>query len=220
MNEYAEEDYLQLSGIQHFVFCPRQWALIHIEEQWQENFLTATGRVLHNRVHDDSKFERRGNTITFYALKVSSARLGISGECDAVEFCENKKGVRLHNYDGLYLPYPVEYKRGKPKIDDCDKLQLCAQSVCLEEMLSCEIQSGALFYGEPRRREIVEFTEELRNKLKDITETMHALFRRQYTPKGVVGKFCNNCSLKDECIAKLLQKTGRSVQKYLENGLI
>lgn len=145
MPEYKEEDYLCLSGIQHYAFCVRQWALIHIENLWEENYLTASGRVLHNKAHSENKFEKRGNIIIVRGLKISSASLGISGECDVVEFHYNKNGVKLKNYEELYLPYPVEYKRGKPKIDNCDRLQLCAQAMCLEEMLSCSIEEGALF---------------------------------------------------------------------------
>jgi CRISPR-associated exonuclease Cas4 len=218
--EYQEDDYLLLSGIQHFAFCPRQWALIHIEERWNENFFTASGRVLHNKAHDDTKFEKRPGVLTVRGLRISSARLGISGECDVVEFRANKDGIPLKNYKGLYIPYPVEYKRGKPKVDDCDRLQLCAQAVCLEEMLGRVVNEGAVFYGEPRRREVVEFTEELRGKLEEIIETMRSLYKRQYTPKGTTGKYCDSCSMKDECIPKLSKKGGQSVQKYLEDALL
>jgi CRISPR-associated exonuclease Cas4 len=220
MRIYKEEEYLLLSGIQHFAFCQRQWALIHIEQQWTENYLTASGRILHKKAHDDAKFEKRGGCLTVRALKIFSARLGISGECDVVEFHENPHGSPIKYYDGLFLPYPVEYKRGKPKIDDCDKLQLCAQAICLEEMLGCEINSGALFYGEPRRRETVIFTEEIRNKLVETTEIMHMLFERQYTPKAQKGKQCNNCSLKDECLPKIAKKSEQAINKYFEDGLL
>jgi CRISPR-associated exonuclease Cas4 len=216
---YGEEDYLLLSGIQHFAFCPRQWALIHIEGMWTENYLTATGRVLHNKAHDAVRPEKRGDIITVRALKISSAGLGISGECDVVEFHKNINGVPLKKHDGLYLPYPVEYKRGKSKTDDCDRLQLCAQAICLEEMLFCEIPEGALFYGELKRRELVSFTKELRDKVKETAAGMHYLFKRQHTPKGNVGKQCQSCSLKDECLPKL-SKTEKSVQQYLEDGLL
>lgn len=209
-----------LSGIQHFAFCPRQWALIHIEQLWTENYLTASGRILHNKAHDETRYEKRGSCLIVRALKVFSARLGISGECDVVEFHENPSGFPIKNHEGLYLPYPVEYKRGKPKIDDCDRLQLCAQAICLEEMLGCEISNGALFYGEPRRREQVNFTEEMRNKLEDITESMHMLFRRQHTPKVQIGKHCNSCSLNSECLPKLSKKSEQSIDKYFEDGLL
>lgn len=220
MRKYKEEEYLLLSGIQHFAFCQRQWALIHIEQQWTENYLTVSGRILHDKAHDETKFEKRGGCLTVRALKVFSSRLGISGECDVVEFHESASGVPIKNYDGLFLPYPVEFKRGKPKIDDCDRLQLCAQAICLEEMLCCEINTGALFYGEPRRRETVIFTEEMRNTLEKITEAMHMLFERQYTPKIQKGKQCNNCSLYGECLPKISKKSEQAVNKYFEDGLL
>jgi len=219
MQNYTEDDYLLLSGIQHYSFCPRQWALIHIEELWQENYLTATGRVLHNKAHDGDLVEKRGSLIIFRSLKVSSSRLGISGECDVVEFHQSENGVPLKNYDGLWMPYPVEYKRGKTKLDDCDRLQLCAQAVCLEEMLCCKIERGALFYGEPRRREVVDFSAELRKSLETITEAMHKLFSRKHTPKVKTGKFCSSCSLKDLCLPKLCKNTENFVRKYLEDNI-
>lgn len=213
---YAEDDYLMLSGIQHFAFCPRQWALIHVEEQWNENYLTASGRILHNKAHDGDATEKRGNLIIFRALKVRSAELGISGECDIVEFHKSKGGVALNGYDGFWLPYPVEYKRGKTKLDDCDRLQLCAQAVCLEEMLCVEIKNGALFYGEPRRREIVEFSAELRDKLAATVTAMHEMYNRKYTPKAVKDKRCQGCSIKNICLPTLGEKAETSVKKYME----
>jgi len=123
---YSEYDYLLLSGIQHYAFCPRQWALIHIEEQWQENYLTASGRALHNKAHSGETVEKRGDLLIVRSMKISSRRLGISGECDVVEFHRSENGITIRNYEGLWAPYPVEYKRGKTKLDDCDRLQLCA----------------------------------------------------------------------------------------------
>ena len=219
MQNYSEDDYLLLSGIQHYSFCPRQWALIHIEELWLENYLTASGRVLHNKAHNGDLVEKRGGLIIFRSLKVSSSRMGVSGECDVVEFHESKKGVSLKNYDGLWMPYPVEYKRGKTKTDDCDRLQLCAQAVCLEEMLCCEIKKGTLFYGEPRRREIVDFTEELRKLLEEVIAEMHRLFWYKHTPKVRTGKHCSNCSLKDLCLPKLCKKTKYNVLNYLKDNI-
>jgi len=216
---YEEEDYLLLSGIQHYAFCPRQWALIHIEEQWNENYLTAGGRILHNKAHDGEVAEKRGNLIVFRSLKVCSAELGISGQCDIVEFHQSESGISLRDYPGLWLPYPVEYKRGKVKLDDCDRLQLCAQAVCLEEMLCVEIESGALFYGEPRRREKVTFTQDLRTKLADSVVKMQDLFKRKYTPKAIKRKCCQSCSIKDLCLPRLGESNKISVVDYLEAHL-
>jgi CRISPR-associated exonuclease Cas4 len=213
---YKEDDYLLLSGIQHFAFCPRQWALIHIEDLWNENYLTASGRIMHTKAHGGDACEKRGDLIIFRALKVRSVELGISGECDIVEFHKSKKGISINGYKGLWLPYPVEYKRGKSKLDDCDRLQLCAQAICLEEMLCTKINRGAIFYGEPRRREVVDFTLELRMKLIDTTKSMHEMFTRKYTPNSVKRQKCNSCSLKDLCLSGLREKAKTSVKKYME----
>lgn len=216
---YSENDYLMLSGIQHYAFCPRQWALIHIEDQWNENYFTASGRIMHNKAHDGDPIEKRKDQIIFRSLKVCSAELGISGECDIVEFHKSDTGISLNEYEGLWLPYPVEYKRGKSKFDDCDRLQLCAQAICLEEMLCVKIERGALYYGEPRRRERVVFTEELKEKLLNMTVAMHELFERQYTPKAVKRKSCYSCSIKDLCLPILNETRKMSTLKYLEANL-
>lgn len=147
---YDPDDCLMISGLQHFRFCRRQWALIHIEQQWAENLRTTEGALLHERAHDEQFRESRGDTIITRSLHVYSLTLGLSGQCDVVEFHRDERGVPLHGYEGTWLPYPVEYKRGHAKQDGCDELQLCAQAMCLEEMLCCEIPDGALFYGEAR----------------------------------------------------------------------
>jgi CRISPR-associated exonuclease Cas4 len=219
MEELNEEDYLLLSGLQHFAFCPRQWALIHIENLWDENYLTASGRILHNKVHNENLSEKRGDLIIFRALKISSRRLGISGECDVVEFRRSEKGVPINNYEGKWLPYPVEYKRGVSKINDCDKLQLCAQAICLEEMLGCEIKEGALFYGKQKRRETVKFCDELRNEVENITRLMHKYFDRKYTPEAKKEKHCQSCSLKEKCLPKLCERGNKNIKKYLEKNI-
>jgi len=217
---YEEEDYLLLSGIQHYAFCPRQWALIHIEEQWNENYLTTGGRIMHNKAHDGEAVEKRGDLIIFRGLKVRSAKLGITGQCDIVEFHRNSNGIALMGFEGLWHPYPVEYKRGKSKLEDCDKLQLCAQAVCLEEMLCVRIDSGALYYGEPHKREKVTFTQELRKELEESVISMHEMFKRQYTPKAKKKKSCQSCSIKDVCLPKLGEAGKTSVKEYLEVHLV
>ena len=214
---WPEEDYLQLSGLQHFAFCRRQWALIHIEDQWAENYRTVDGHLMHKRVHDQEFRESRGDRLTVRGLAVHSARLGVSGQCDAVEFFKAPAGVPLQGRDGLWLPYPVEYKRGKPKEHSADELQLCAQAMCLEEMLCCPVPEGALYYGEPRRRTVVSFTEELRRQVQDSLAEMHELYQRRYTPKVKPSKACNACSLKDLCLPKLMSR--RSVSDYLAANL-
>ena len=212
-----EEDYVQLSGIQHFSVCKRRWALIHIENIWADNWRTIDGTNMHKRVHNSSICEKRGDVITMRALRVVSHTLEVSGECDAVEFIKADGGTKLSGYAGTYIPFPVEYKRGKAKSIEADKLQLCAQAICLEEMLVCSIKNGALFYGEPHRRVDVEFTEELRNRVIDSIKEMHKLMKSGYTPKAIKNEFCNQCSIYDECIPKISNK--KSVKNYLKNFL-
>lgn len=196
-------EFLLLSGIQHFVFCPRQWALIHIEQQWQENERTADGRIFHERAHDGPQHELRGDLLILRGLRVSSNALGVSGTCDVVEFRRDPTGVRLASYEGTWTPYPVEYKRGEPKPGNADRLQLCVQAMCLEEMLLCSIPEGSLFYGETRRRETVPLDEALRGEARAALERMHQYYDAGYTPKAKPSKSCNACSLKDVCLPKL-----------------
>lgn len=200
---YTEDEYLMLSGIQHFFFCRRQWALIHIEQQWEENYRTADGRVMHRNVHDAGFHEKRGDLVISRAMAVSSQRLGISGECDAVEFRKDSSGIEIFGLEGRYSVTPVEYKRGQPKEDPCDEMQLAAQAMCLEEMLCCRIDTGFLYYGETHRRLKVEINEQLRQDTENALREMHELFRKRYTPKVKRSKACNACSLKNICLPVL-----------------
>lgn len=206
-SEYAPEDLLPLSGIQHFVFCRRQWALIHVERQWQENALTAEGRLLHQRTDDPFFSETRKGVITARAMPVASYRLGLMGVCDVVEFTRSPEGARLPGREGLYQPAPVEYKRGKEKRDACDEAQLCAQAMCLEEMLALDIPLGYLFYGETRRRVEVALDAELRTLVASMAQEMHAYFQRGYTPRVKPSKACRSCSLADVCLPGLQENT-------------
>ncbi len=215
--KYSQDDYLMISGIQHFKFCRRQWALIHVEQQWAENEHTVVGELMHKKAHDPYLIEKRNDVLIVRALPVSSRSIGISGECDIVEFHKCDEGIKLIGHRGLYSVYPVEYKKGKPKENDEDKLQLAAQAMCLEEMFLTQIPEGALYYGETRRREVVEFTEEIRNQVKSIFEEMHEYYERKYTPKVKTTKACSGCSLKDICLPKLM-KTG-SVKAYVSKML-
>lgn len=201
--EYAEEDYLQLSGVQHFAYCRRQWALIHIEGLWADNDRTVSGDYLHERAHDAGLDETRGDVLTVRAMPVHSRELGLSGACDVVEFHKDPQGVRLNGRKGTYRAYPVEYKRGETKTDDCDRLQLCAQAMCLEEMLSAQVPEGALYYAQPKRRETVPLDDALRSEVRRLTAEMHEFVRRGYTPKPKRNKGCNACSLKEECLPAL-----------------
>lgn len=214
---YAEDDFLQLSGLQHFSFCRRQWALIHVEDQWAENFRTVDGSLMHERAHDREYEESRGGLLIKRSVSVYSAALGVSGQCDVLEYHRGKTGIPLAGREGLWQPYPVEYKRGQPKEENADRLQLCGQAMCLEDMLCCDIPEGALYYGQTRRRETVTFTPELRQEVKTMLEEMHALYRRGYTPKVKPTKACNACSLKELCLPKLMKS--RSVSAYLKDAL-
>lgn len=214
---YQEEDFLLLSGLQHFAFCRRQWALIHIEQQWAENFRTTDGKILHEKAHDGSQRERRGDMLITRGLRIHSATLGVSGACDVVEFHLTSDGITLPGEEGLWQPYLVEYKRGTKKENDADRLQLCGQAICLEEMLCCAIPEGALYYGETRRREVVAFTEELREQVRSSLEEMHQLYKRAYTPKVKPTKSCNACSMKELCLPRLMKK--RSVSEYLKKAM-
>ncbi|OQY89835.1 MAG: CRISPR-associated protein Cas4 [Anaerolineae bacterium UTCFX1] len=216
--EYTQDDLLPLSGIQHFLFCRRQWALIHIEQQWKENALTAEGRIMHKKVDDPFFTETRNGVVTARSVPVASYRLGLSGVCDVVEFTSSSDGVRLPNREGLYLPAPIEYKRGKEKRDHSDETQLCAQAMCLEEMLSTHIPRGYLFYGETRRRMEVDFTLELRTLVQDISAEMHNYFSRGYTPKVKTHKGCRSCSLADICLPVLQEKV-IAASRYIKQNI-
>jgi CRISPR-associated exonuclease Cas4 len=204
--EYSPEDLLPLSGIQHFLFCRRQWALIHVERQWQENALTAEGRILHNRVDDPFFTEKRKGTIIARSVPVASTSLGLFGVCDVVEFTESSQGVHLPGHEGTFLPAPVEYKRGKQKQEQSDEAQLCAQAICLEGMLAVSIPTGYLYYGQTRRRVAVEFTDALRDRVHHAAQEMHAYFQRGYTPKVKPFKGCRSCSLADVCLPRQQSK--------------
>lgn len=214
MNDTAT---LPLSGLQHFAFCRRQWALIHIEQLWKENLRTVEGQLLHHRAHDETQRERRGNLLILRGLAIQSPTLGVSGVCDVVEFHASPQGVPIHGEEGLWLPYPIEYKRGKPKSNQADELQLCAQAMCLEEMLCCSIQEGALFYRETKRRTVVSFDSALREQVVSLLQEMHQLYRRGYTPKCKPTKSCNACSLKELCLPKLMKK--QNVSAYLRSAM-
>ena len=217
MKRYPEDEYLMLSGIQHFVFCRRQWALIHIEQQWEENFRTVDGKLMHKNVHDNTFHEKRGDMLIERGLPVSSPRLGISGECDAVEFKRVSSGIEIFGKEGKYSITPIEYKRGAPKIDESDRMQLAAQAMCLEDMLCCEISEGYLYYGETRRRLKVEIDSELRKRTEAIILQMHDLFTRGHTPKVKRTKACNACSLKNICLPVLC--SNKKASDYLKAHL-
>ena len=203
---YNEDDFIMLSALQHYAFCERQCALIHIEQAWSESGLTAEGRIMHEKVHEQDR-ESRGNVRTEYGLPLRSLRLGLIGKADVVEFHRTDKKS--------WQPFPVEYKRGKPKVDHCDKIQLCAQAMCLEEMLSVSVVSGAIFYGRTRRRLDVSFDDALRKETEEAAEQAHKLIASGKTPPPVYEKRCDSCSLIGECLPKTIGKKSL-VKRYLE----
>ncbi|MFH2138673.1 MAG: CRISPR-associated protein Cas4 [Candidatus Omnitrophota bacterium] len=205
---YSDEDFIQLSALQHFIFCRRQCALIHLEQVWIENLFTAEGRVMHDNVHEE-KYQKRSGVRMEHGVSLYSMRLGLSGKADVVEF--HKKG-------DVWVPFPVEYKRGKPKRDDSDKVQLCAQALCLEEMLDIEIEKGAIFYGKTRHRLEVIFSRHLRDITIDAIRCVHELMQAGKTPPAVYEKRCEKCSLLDLCMPKILVDNG--VSDYFEKVLI
>jgi len=183
--EYKEEDYLNIAGLQHFAFCRRQWALAYIEMQWDENLRTAEGHILHENAHNPFSAEKRGKLLISRGMAVYSRKLGVSGICDVVEFHASPKGVPIFGQDGKWLPVPVEYKRGVPKENAADRLQLCCQAICLEEMLVCgRILKAYLYYGETSRRTPVPLDDELRATVSSMLVEMHELYARRYTPHG------------------------------------
>lgn len=204
---YSEDDLIQLSALQHMVFCERQCALIHIEQLWDENLFTAEGRIMHDKV-DMANREWRGDVRIEYGVPIRSLRLGLIGKADVVEFHRRD--------DGKWVPFPVEYKRGKPKMDDCDKVQLCAQAICLEEMLNLEINNGALFYGRTRRRENVVFDEKLRLETEGASKKVRVLIESGVTPKAEYSKKCKKCSLYELCMPKVSRKASNYLMKMVE----
>ncbi len=211
MKLYSDDQLLPLSSLQHYLFCKRQFALVHIEQAWQENFFTAQGRNLHERV--DKLGERIGKDFKMeYSVPLRSYTLGLVGKADVVEFHKNEQGNKR-----LWIPYPVEYKRGRPKEKDWDRVQLCAQALCLEEQLEVVVREGAIFYGKTRRREKVIFDEVLREKTKAAATDVHNMIVEGSIPSANYTKKCRSCSLFDICMPKLSNLI--SVKKYLERAL-
>lgn len=220
-SEYAVDDLLPLAGLQHFLFCRRQWALIYIERQWQENALTAEGQIMHQRTNDPFFTEVRNGIVIARAVPIASYRLGLVGVCDVVEFTASDDGVSLPGRTGLYTAVPIEYKRGKPKRDPCDEAQLCAQAMCLEEMLCTTIPRGYLYYGQTRHRVAIELTTELRGLVRATADEMHHYFRRGYTPRVKPSRACRACSLVNVCLPEVQAKAipaSRYIQQQIENA--
>ena len=199
---YSEDQLLPVSALQHLAYCPRQCALIHLEQQWSENRFTAEGRANHARV-DRPEHETRDGIRYEYAVLLRSLKLGLIGKADVVEFHADHA-------------FPVEHKRGRPKPTHCDWVQLCAQALCLEEMMATHIHEGAIFYGKPRRRQNVVFDDALRTETERVAEALHHLIATGQTPPAVYEKKkCSACSLHDTC----MPQASRPVAKYIEKAL-
>ena len=203
---YSEDGLIMISALQHYVFCPRQCALIHVEQVWTESGLTAEGRIMHEKVHEEGN-ESRGAVRIARGLPLRSLRFGLVGVADVVEFRKVEKR--------RWQPFPIEYKRGKPKLDHCDAVQLCAQAMCLEEMLNVSIPEGAFFYGKTRRRADVIFDEALRSETEGTANKARQLIASGITPPPEYAKRCESCSLVGECMPKKMEKKS-SVKRYLQ----
>ncbi|MFH1136846.1 MAG: CRISPR-associated protein Cas4 [Pseudomonadota bacterium] len=210
---FDEDDLLPISALQHLAFCERQWGLIHLEGLWEENRLTAEGRILHDHVHEAGS-ESRPDLRVVRGLRLRSLELGLTGVADVVEF-QREPGAKPGGPD---RPFPVEYKRGRPKHGRCDEIQLCAQALCLEEMLRVDIPAGALYYGRPRRRTEILFDAVLRRETEAAVERLHALSRAARTPPGRFEPKCRRCSLLDQCLPKTAGQ-GKSAAGYLSGIL-
>lgn len=204
---YSEEELLQISALQHFVFCPRQCALIHIEQAWEENRFTVEGRIMHEDVHEGG-VENRKDVRIERGIPLRSLELGLSGKADVVEF---RKTADKNNW----ALFPIEYKRGKPKSDHSDMVQLCAQAICLEEMLKTFIPAGALFYGKTKHRLDVEFDDAMRNETRNLAAQLHKFISAGRTPPAVYTPKCGSCSLISQCMPKLAERNS-SVANYLK----
>ncbi len=217
---FTEDELLPISALQHLVFCERQCALIHVERQWAENRLTVEGDLLHQRVHEDTGTERRGELRIVRGLTLQSFRLGLVGVADVVEFRRSEEGdlsattVRLPRLVGRWRAYPVEYKRGRPKSGRCDAVQVGAHAICLEEMMGGEVAEAALFYASLRRRTIVSVDAALRANVESSSARLHDLIRGGITPKARYEKKCDNCSLLGQCMPRVGTRR-RSVREYL-----
>lgn len=203
--EYSDDELLALSLLQHIVFCERQCSLNSNEQLWFDNKLTVSGSQLHRRVHGDApRREKRGDVIVVRELLLCSHSLGVTGKADVVEFHKVLgKGISVEGCDGLWQPFPVEYKHGKPKVDDCDRVQLCAQAICLEEMLEVDVPEGAIFYGRIQKREAVMFAPELRRTTHESASKLHALVKAGLNPPAVFRDGCNQCAMKSACMPEV-----------------
>jgi CRISPR-associated exonuclease Cas4 len=202
---FSDEELLLISGLQHLTFCERQWALIYMEQEWAENVLTVEGKQLHEFVHEQGSGVRDGVRMV-RGLRLRSLTLGLYGVADLVEFHPCGGGAAISGLSGRWLPYPVEYKRGRKRYDRADEMQLCAQAICLEEMLNVTVGKGAIYYGQPRRRSEIDFAPDLREPAAALCRRARELYDARRMPPPRPGKHCANCSIKDICMPNLSEK--------------
>ena len=218
---YNEDELLPLSGLQHMAFCERRWALVQIEDVWADNRFTAEGKALHEKAHS-GEIESRPGALIRRTVPIHSFRLGLSGQADVVEFLPahaGAGGIELAGRRGLWRPYPIEYKRSRDKAGSMAyRVQLCAQALCLEEMLGITVPEGAVYDGRTRRRQAVIFYNELRRLVESLAERMHGLFSQKLTPPAVLKRACRSCSLFEQCLPEKINRE-RSVSRYLERWL-
>jgi CRISPR-associated exonuclease Cas4 len=218
---YSDDDMLMLSGIQHYMFCARQWALIHIEQVWSDNRLTAEGSILHSNVDDPFYRQLNNGLLTIRGVKLASHELGLYGVADAIELLPeadiNNVAITHPNYPGRWTPHLVEYKHGKPKPDERDEVQLMAQAMCLEEMYGVKVQEASLFYFETRHRLEIVLTDQLRQLTIRLANQMHELFGKGEVPLPHYQPHCKNCSLIDLCQPEI--ERCKSVSTYLKSNL-
>jgi CRISPR-associated exonuclease Cas4 len=205
---YSEDDLLPISALQHVVYCDRQAALIHVERLWTENAHTVEGRHVHEHAHEAGG-ESRGDVRIVRALSLRSLVIGLSGVADVVEFHREEVGGVIPGRSGLWRPFPVEYKKGKPKRHRADEVQLCAQALCLEEMFATPVPDGALFYGKTRRRKAVGFDEPLRAATLLAAARFREIVEQRLTPAARWGAKCRQCSLIDDCRPRAAEKSAR-----------
>lgn len=217
---YSDENMLMLSGIQHYMFCPRQWGLIHISQEWQDNRLTTEGQLLHRHVDDPFYRQKNKNAIALRSLQIASHTLGLYGIADVVELSPAESphnAVRHPRYPGYWTVMPIEYKRGGKKTTKCDEVQLMAQAICLEEMYGIRIERGAMYYNEEKHREMICFDDNLRELTRSYAQGMHAAFASKQIPEPVYKPHCRNCSLYEICMPSIVKapKASAYLKKYL-----
>ena len=218
---YTDDELLMISGIQHYAFCPTQWCLIHIEQEWAENRLTAEGKILHKNVDDPTKGYKRDDVVKIYAMPIVSYTLGLCGIADCIELSplqDSSIKPFIHpRYPGTWVANPVEFKHGKPKNNNADRLQLMAQATCIEEIYGISINQGSIYYGKTKHREEVELGKELRTELNEVVQEMHLIMKKKKLITGSYAPKCKSCSLMNLCMPTLSQKG--NVREYLRKNI-